>query len=1177
MRDKGFDNRLFNKLEYIGITIVVLLFLSLLFIESRNHSFDLIAKEIQSEVTKEYNSIQSSGEKFVYYKSNLVSWSNNDIPIPREYSNNFDNKVIRLLNGYYLLKNEKMGDSIILYVSLLKNEYSIHNSYLSNSFNQRFNLKGKEHIRLSLQKTDYPISLNNKTFSYLDFSSYSPESNSFISYILSFLYFIIIFFIAKFISKLLIQKLYINSLIKLVFLFASYIILYISLHFIQLSYLFYNSDFFSPIQNTTLFVSSIGEVLLLQILILVFVLNIKISISNQKLKYLLIVLVIPASWIYFYLIEILFQAHQDIISLADIIKLDIPVFILLFKIMIGSYTIYLFIRKVLLGLERSRRKGLLDYLFLLMVAAMSLVFLFNRLPLFAFLVLGISIYILLIVIKNEIRTKNKLSSILYIIILLILFSIVNGVVIYNYNIQKERKDIVEALKIISKDDDKGAEIILLEIEKSILKDSILESKLLKETNEKVEDYFTNTYLKEINKTYSIEMLICYADELLLIHTIGKPINSKEYIDSRLSNSIKVGKSKSIFRESKGLTEKVYLAYFEIKEEKRTKIVFIDCVKKKASKEMGYPDLLISEEAKEDELKAGLNYYGVYKNNGLVLQVGNYNYPSTLKHKTNSWYDLDGYSHYTLRNAKNNTIWIASIKDETLSDKLSLPSYLFLISSIVLLILQIIINPKRFLSIKNITLSNSLQITLIGIFLISFIVFGSMSVKYFNKLTDNTNKDILIEKTQSICYSLEDYFENSNPQSDDIYYELINLSNTFLTDINIYDRKGFLLNTSRPKVFSQGIISKFINPQAFSQLSLSSSPLIYQEERIGNRDYSAAYMPIETEKGRVGYLHIPYIIQQKKIEDKILEFVSAYINVYILWITIALILSILLSNFITRPLRQLQERLKGVKLGQINEKIEWSRQDELGNLILSYNSMVDKLEESANLLKKEEREGAWREMAKQVAHDIKNPLTPMKLSIQQLQRLQNSDIVKFHERFQELSPALIEQINALAQIASEFSDYSKDKKSLDEVTDISECIRIAIEVFENQENISIIYNNESDDKVLVLGDKQQYIRIFNNLIKNAVQALYGQKDGIIEIEIVQENQECKVSIKDNGSGISKENQAKIFSSEFTTKVEGSGLGLSIVKSIIEIVGGRIDFVSNEGKGTSFNIHLPIWKP
>lgn len=240
-------------------------------------------------------------------------------------------------------------------------------------------------------------------------------------------------------------------------------------------------------------------------------------------------------------------------------------------------------------------------------------------------------------------------------------------------------------------------------------------------------------------------------------------------------------------------------------------------------------------------------------------------------------------------------------------------------------------------------------------------------------------------------------------------------------------------------------------------------------------------------------------------------------------------------------------------------------------------MVDKLEESTLLLKKEEREGAWREMAKQVAHDIKNPLTPMKLSIQQLQRLQNTDIVKFHERFQELTPALIEQINVLAQIASEFSDYSKDKISLNETTDIFECIRAAIEVFENQENITINYINESEDTILVLGDKQQYIRIFNNLIKNAVQALYGKEDGMIEIEVSLENEQCRISIKDNGYGISEENQAMVFSSEFTTKVEGSGLGLSIVKSIIEIVGGRIDFVSQQDKGTNFIIHLPVWKP
>ncbi|MFA6933385.1 MAG: HAMP domain-containing sensor histidine kinase, partial [Bacteroidales bacterium] len=197
--------------------------------------------------------------------------------------------------------------------------------------------------------------------------------------------------------------------------------------------------------------------------------------------------------------------------------------------------------------------------------------------------------------------------------------------------------------------------------------------------------------------------------------------------------------------------------------------------------------------------------------------------------------------------------------------------------------------------------------------------------------------------------------------------------------------------------------------------------------------------------------------------------------------------------------------------------------------------------------------------------------------QQLQRLQNDDIVKFHHRFQELSPALIEQINTLAQIASEFSFFAKEKIDLNQITDISECIKTVLEVYENQESIEIKLINSAENNILVLGEKQQYIRIFNNLIKNAVQALYGKNDGVIAIEIKEENNECKISIMDNGYGISKENQSKIFSSQFTTKIDGSGIGLSIVKSIIELLGGRIDFVSKENQGSTFYIYLPIWKP
>lgn len=1156
---------------------MVILFSILVFFDSKSSSQDVLAKKIQSGINKEFNDIKLNGDTFKYYKNNLVSWTNNDIPLPQVYSSNLNNNFIKLPNGYYLLIHERRNDTVKLYVSLLKKDYSINNSYLKNGFNPKFDLKDKEKINITYKRTHYPIKLENKVICYLDFSSFSSQSNSLLSYIISILYFLIIYLVAKLLSKIIIREIKLSYRIRCMFLFIICIILYTLLHITGVSSLISNFHFFTSFSAANNIVSSYGELIVLQLLILVFISSIKFYIKKDRFKLLLGLILIPASWLYFYFIQFLLNNSSTTILLADIINLDASVFVLLFQLMLGSFILYVFATKVLLKYKDKTKRLPLAYIILFLISVLSVVFLINQLSFLSILFIVFTLYIIYISIYKQKGLKKKLSSILYFIIILISFSIINGVLIYTYNFQTQKLFVGEAINQLSNNKDKRAENILLETEKKIINDKFFISNLKNKTNEEINKYVIDNYLLGLYKTYSVEIINCFSDESLYIPPLNKSLNSKDYFKTRISNAKKLVNSKSIYHDNKQLTEKSYFGYFEIPQGKRTKILFIDCIEKKASNEMGYPDLLINEQAKLKSQKTELDYYGVYQNNNLVLQEGNYNYSPTCSFQPNLWYKSNGFIHYVIKNKNNNTVWIASIKEQTLSDKLSIPSYLFLFSSIALIIILVIIRPKKLLSIKGVTISNSLQITMVLIFLISFIVFGSMSMKYFNRLNDNTNKDILLEKTQSIYYELEDYFEGPKHGYEETYYQLVKLSNTFLTDINIYDTNGILLNTSRPTIFSQGIISKYINNRALKQLKTSTTPLIYENERIGNRDYSATYMVITNNSGNdIGYLHIPYIIQQKNLEDKILEFVSAFINIYILWITLALILSILLSNFITRPLRQLQDRLRRVKLDERNEKILWTRKDELGDLISTYNSMVDKLDESAKLLLKKEREGAWKEMAKQVAHDIKNPLTPMKLSIQQLQRLQGTDIVKFHERFQEITPALIEQINTLAEIASEFSDYAKDKPKINEITNIGECLKSAIEVFENQDNIRIIYDNPYDNNLIVFGDKQQYIRIFNNLIKNSIQSLYNKEDGLIEIKLELEENEYHISIKDNGCGMNEENKKKVFSSQFTTKIEGSGLGLSIVKSIIEIIGGRINFVSEENKGTTFNVYLPILK-
>lgn len=1159
------------------IAVLVFSFSILVLFDSKSNSKDVLTKNLQSSINKEFNDIKLNGDTFKYCKNNLVSWTNNDVPLPQIYSSNLNNNFIKLPNGYYLLLQDKKNDTITLYVLLLKKEYSINNSYLKNVFNTKFDLKDKDNINITPQKTNYPIALRGKVICYLDFSSYSSQSNSLLSYILSILYFLIIYLVTKLLSKIIIRKIKLAYWIRCIFLFIIYIILYLLLHFIEVSSLIFNVYFFTPFSGTNDIVSSYGELIVFQLLILAFISSIKFYLKKDNSKLLLGLILIPATWLYLYFIQFILNNSSTTILLADIINFDNSVFVLLLQLMLGSFTLYVFATKVLLKPNDKTKRLALTYILLFFTSVLSVVFLINQVSILAIVFIVFTLYIIYISIYNQKILKKKLSPILYFIIILISFSIINGVLIYTYNFQTQKLFVEEAINQLSNNKDKRAENILLETEKKIINDKLFISNLKNKTNEEINKYIINNYLLGLYKTYSVEIINCFSDESLYIPPLNKSLNSQDYFKTRILNAKKLVNSQSIYHDNKQLTEKSYFGYFEIQQGGRTKILFIDCIEKKASNEMGYPDLLINEQARLKSQKTELDYYGVYQDNNLVLQEGNYEYSHTCSFQPNLWYKSNGFIHYVIKNKTNNTVWITSIKEQTLSDKLSIPSYLFLFSSIALIIILVILRPKKLLSIKGVTISNSLQITMVLIFLISFIVFGSMSIKYFNRLNENTNKDIQFEKTQSIYYELKDYFEEPKHGYEETYYQLVKLSNTFLTDINIYDTNGILLNTSRPTIFSQGIISKCINSYALKQLKTSTTPLICEDERIGNRDYSATYMVITNNNGNdIGYLHIPYIIKQKNLEDKILEFVSAFINIYILWITLALILSILLSNFITRPLRQLQDRLKRVKLDERNEKILWTRKDELGDLISTYNSMVDKLDESAKLLLKKEREGAWKEMAKQVAHDIKNPLTPMKLSIQQLQRLQSTDIVKFHERFQELTPALIEQINVLAEIASEFSDYAKDKPAINETTNIGECLKSAVEVFENQDNIKIIYNNPYDNNLIVFGDKQQYIRIFNNLIKNSIQSLYHKEDGLIEIKLEQEENEYHISIRDNGCGMSEENKEKVFSSQFTTKVEGSGLGLSIVKSIIEIIGGRINFISEENKGTIFNVYLPIWK-
>jgi nitrogen fixation/metabolism regulation signal transduction histidine kinase len=237
-------------------------------------------------------------------------------------------------------------------------------------------------------------------------------------------------------------------------------------------------------------------------------------------------------------------------------------------------------------------------------------------------------------------------------------------------------------------------------------------------------------------------------------------------------------------------------------------------------------------------------------------------------------------------------------------------------------------------------------------------------------------------------------------------------------------------------------------------------------------------------------------------------------------------------------------------------------------------MINELSKSADLLAKSERESAWREMAKQVAHEIKNPLTPMKLSIQHLQRTWNDNDSDKDKKIEQITKTIVEQIDSLSSIATAFSNFAQMPKTNLEHVDLIEIINSSIRLFNENERLEIVFNHPAFSSANVFVDKEQMLRVFNNLFKNAIQSIPENEEGKIMVELSSQNNSYLVAITDNGEGIDETIVNKIFNPNFTTKTGGMGLGLAMVKSIIESCNGKIWFETKKGLGTTFYVSLNI---
>lgn len=469
------------------------------------------------------------------------------------------------------------------------------------------------------------------------------------------------------------------------------------------------------------------------------------------------------------------------------------------------------------------------------------------------------------------------------------------------------------------------------------------------------------------------------------------------------------------------------------------------------------------------------------------------------------------------------------------------------------------------------------IAMILLVLLASILIASVAIYQYNEEARDYHNERLERKEENIKESINYAIRKTTyPVSTETMAlifknEIYEIAAIHKLQLNLYDLDGGLIKSSKA-TFETDSLTKCLSADVLNTLANTIEHRHVSKTVENNEVFLSSYSYITDHQFKpLAILNIPYLENDDFLNKELNEFLVRLGYAYILMLIIAITLAYFLSKYITKSLKTISDKINETRLEKHNKKIEiGATSEEIATLVRAYNRMIDELEESAVKLAKSEREQAWREMAKQVAHEIKNPLTPMRLTVQSFQRKFDTNDEHIYQKVDEYSKTLIQQIDTMSAIASAFSNFAKMPAQQNEVLNLVEITRLALDIF-SEDYIEFIADS---DRIMARFDKAQLIRVINNLVKNGIQAIPdNQKNKKIIVRVYEDVETINISISDNGVGISEINSQKIFEPKFTTKSSGMGLGLAMVKNIVETYNGSITFTSKKDVGTTFKVTFP----
>ena len=1159
---------------------------------------------------EDLNTIASDYPFYVYYRTRLFYWSEFQlVPEYNEFSDVGTIGFIHLDQGNFIVTRDQFNkkDDIYEIVSLIpvQTEYEIFNKYLESDYNDRI-IEFPDMIISNSGNEGYPVKFDGQILFYVDsYISVNQYSIHFQLISISLYTIGLILILYTVYSKVL----ELTNRRKFEIALA---ILFISLAGVRFVMLF--TEFPSAYANWVLFDSrlfassilnpSIGDLMLNTLALFALILFAYMNYYRSNLFIKILGLKIIARWILsvkliligflamvyqFLIFRLIYENSQWSLDITSTLYFPASKVIFYLIFVINSAIFFLTFHLIFRIFTRVNDKSLYSLIINYSVGALIFILVaYNlNLPIVFIIMVNLGYFLVLHFLKlSRFLVQMRYLAFLYLFVAAQACALIGAYSVQYFEEENELENKFRFADQFLVESDNLGELLLSEAGFQIKQDPLITSRMYSSFMSK------ETISQKIKRVYLGSYFDKYNVQVNLYNATGQPFNSegtqgtyRQIKDAFAQEQYETEFPNLYFVNRVGAdVTKRYLYFIDIERYNQViGYILIDLSLKKIIPESVYPELLVDSRFFQPYQESEYSY-AVFIGGRATYSTGNYNYTvgfdnDLLENPSlfNRGLSYRGYHHFAVKDLDSRTIVITSTLYPAIN-VVSNFSFLFLILVAIIILIIVFYSIYNWLNDVKLKFATKIQLYINLAFIIPLFVVSIATLSLINK---SFRKELEIEYYKkaenlgrNIIGDLNEYLK-LDLDREDLGNRLASITANANLDANLYNIRGKLIGSSQPSIFDKKIISEYINPRVIELIREDGNSEAILRERIGSLTYNAAYVSLKSfnDGSVLGILNIPFFDSETIVERQQIDVLSNIMNIFTAIFLILLFLSYLASKWLTLPLQMITQWIRKISLSGENKPLAWNSEDEIGLLVGEYNRMLINLEVSKKALAKSEKESAWREMAQQVAHEIKNPLTPMKLTLQQLEK--SLEELKLQKGSTEKPiKTLLYQIDNLSDIASSFSAFAKMPIPEMKNIELTSLLRSTFDLYKNQDKGKVTLN-QYHRELYVLGDDQLMGRIFSNMIINSLQSS-NDDDLVTVVGTIHVNGKGNVliTIKDDGNGIPMEIRDKIFVPNFSTKTNGSGIGLAIAKHGIENMGGKIWFESEIGIGTTFFIEIPL---